>query len=139
MFTCGGLWWTSRAGKNSNRKALFTIIIMLLQLYHATFRALAYLIPVAYSNPYQIHKMIIYIENPGIVRTVAQSFFSIFFGIQQYPAMVRHTEQHWGIFRHIKALLSHIQAYSELYITLAYTAVPYSEHWHINNWSKSIM
>ena len=75
MLSWGVLRWASRAGKNSNRTALFTIIIMLLQLYHAIFRALAYLIPVAYLKPYQIHKMMIYIKNRGIVRTVCSGIF----------------------------------------------------------------
>ena len=47
--------------------------------------------------------------------------------------MVRHIEGHYGILRHIQALLryywsilSHVLIYSELCITLAYTTVPYS-------------
>ena len=39
------------------------------------FKALAYLIPVAYSKPCQIHKMMIYIENPVIVKTVCSDIF----------------------------------------------------------------
>ena len=49
-------------------------------------RTLAYLIPEADSKSCQITKMMMYIENPDIVRTV---YSGIFRDIQQYSVMLR--------------------------------------------------
>ena len=62
-------------------------------------------------------------ENPGMVRAV---YSRIFRDIQQYSAMVKHTEGH---FKGYSAIFRHIHNS----VTLAYTTVPYSEPWHIYN------
>ena len=75
-------------------------------------------------------------------RILAQSvqfikkFPDIFRNILQYSAMFRYTDRHKDILRHIQALLgilSHIQTYSELCVTFAYTIVSCSEPQHIQN------
>ena len=53
-----------------------------------------YLIPEAFSKDCQIYKMMRYIENPGIVKTVPHVYSGIFRDIQQKLATVRHTEGH---------------------------------------------
>ena len=60
----------NQADKNSNVIALDRIIIVLLQLYHSTFKTLGYLIPEAYLKLCQIYKMMTHIENLDIVRTL---------------------------------------------------------------------
>ena len=60
---------------------------MLSQLYRNTLRTLTYLIPEAYSKPFQTPKMMTHIENPGIVRAVHSGFSSIFWNIQQHSAI----------------------------------------------------
>ena len=46
---------------------------------------------------------------------------------------MRDIKTYWRILRHYRGILSHIQTYSELCVTLPYTTVPYSEPWHIKN------
>ena len=85
-----------------------------------------------YSKPCQISKMMGHIENPGIARTVYSGIFrysGTFSKIQQYSGRLRDIKAYWDIFRHYCGILSHIQACSELCITLAYKTVPYSEPW----------
>ena len=62
---------------------------MLLQLYRGIFRTLTYLIPAAYSKPYQISKIMRHIENPVIVRTV-------------YSDISRHIKEHLAIFSQVQ-------------------------------------
>ena len=60
-----------------------------------------------------------------------QAFSGIFRNIHHYSAMFRHVEGYEGLLSYIQALLrqwSNIQAYSELCVTL-----PYSALWHIYN------
>ena len=46
---------------------------------------------------------------------------------------MRDIKVYWGIFRYYWGILSHIQTYSELCATLAYTTMPYFEPWLIQN------
>ena len=97
---------------------------MLLQLiYDGILKTLTYLMPEAYSEPYQISKIMTYIENLGIARTVNSGIFR---HIQGHLAIFSYIQTHWGILRYIQAfvgLLYHIQTYT----TLAYTTVPHSK------------
>ena len=63
-------------------------------------------------------------ESPGIVKTTHSSIFRY---IQEHSAIVIHVKTYWGIFRYYWGLQSHNETYSELWVTLAYAAVPYSE------------
>ena len=71
--------------------------------------------PGAYSKPPQISKMMIHIENSDRVRKVIWAFSGIFRVIYQYEVMSTHNEEHQGIFRHIQALLRHIEPYSDIF------------------------
>ena len=70
----------------------------------------------AYLKPYPISKILRHIENPGIVRTVIQSYSETFSNIHPCLDIFRDIKAYWGIFRHYWGTLSHIQTNSELYI-----------------------
>ena len=76
---------------------------MLLQLYHGIIRTQAYFTK-AYSKPCQIYKIMRYIENPDIVRTV-------------FSGISRHTRKHSEIFSNGQSnlgVLRHIEVYSDI-------------------------
>ena len=98
MVSCGAPGDTNRADKNYNIIALVTMIMMLLQLYRSIFRTFAYLMPEAYSKNCQISKIMRYIENPVIVKTV-------------YSGICRHNQGHSTIFSHVHAYSGIIEAY----------------------------
>ena len=111
-----------------------SIKIYLNKLYCSIFRILIYSISDAYLKPCQIFKIMRHIENPGIFVTV---YSCIFRHIQGHSAMLNHVQVCWGmlrgylgIFSYYWGIFSHIQTYSELCVTLAYTAVPYSKPWY---------
>ena len=66
MVSCRAPRCTNRADKHSNRIALVTMIIMLLQLYLGIFRTLAHLMFEAYSKPFQISKLMRHIAGQGV-------------------------------------------------------------------------
>ena len=124
--------------------AIFAILHQLHQIFSASkfiwisycsiFRILTYSISDAYLKPCQIFKIMRHIENPGIFVTV---YSCIFRHIQGRSAMLNHVQACWGmlrgylgIFSYYWGIFSHIQTYSELCVTLAYTAVPYSKPWY---------
>ena len=79
---------------------------------------MAYLMPGAYSKPPQISKMMIHIEKSDRVRKVIWAFSGIFRVIYEYQVVIIHNEEHQDTFRHIQALLRHIEPYSDIFWTL---------------------
>ena len=71
--------------------------------------------PGAYSKPPQISKMMIHIEKSDRVRKVIWAFSGIFRVIYQYQVVIIHNEEHQDTFRHIQALLRHIEPYSDIF------------------------
>ena len=71
-----------------------------------------------------------HIENRGIVRTVYSGIFRHIQGhwaILPYSGTLRDIKTYSGIFSHYWGILSHIQKYLELNVTLGFATVPYSE------------
>ena len=89
---------------------------MLLQLlYDGILKTLTYLMPEAYSEPYQMSKIMIYIENLGIARTVNSGIF-------------RHIQLHSDTLRHIKVysdICRLVGPYSDIYNSCIYNCATF--------------
>ena len=84
------------------------------------------------TKPCQWSMMKRHIENLDIARAVYSGIFqaysehsAISIHVQAYSARVRHIEAFSCIFMDHWGILSHIQTYSELCVSLPYTNVPY--------------
>ena len=102
-----------------------------ISLYRGIFRTL---MVVEYSKPCQISKMMKRIENPGTVRAVYSGISKYIQGhsttcstFQPFSGILRDIRVYRGIFRYYLGILSYVQTYSDVCVTLIYTTVLHSE------------
>ena len=107
------------------------LFLVMTPKYSWSYITLAYLMPEAYSKPYQISCMLGHIENPCIVRTV---YSGIFRYIQWHSAILSHFQAYWRTLVHVKAyfqaLLRHTESYSDILNTVSPLLI---QLYHIHN------